>query len=373
MHVLPAPAVAGDVRLGELATFGEGVHGGIGAIEFAADGSRVAYSTQESSGYNVVLADVASGKEVNRVKMKDRPSRVVISPDLTFAASYNEFDHWVNLWNVVESTAVAQLRPKRGSDDSYNGLTSPQFSPDGKFLYCVDSSYRDTPMCDLVQFESATGKELRRFSIHQPGDEGYGAPRMHLSVDGRRAFCVHPKGTVVWDVAAGSKVAAGAYAMDPEDNGSLVCPPTADGRAVVVSANGKFHVWHVDDNKLSPELDVKGVSFVMSVDARFVAHFGGPKHEILIFDTKSGRQSRKLSGHGNIIYGAAFTADLRRLISVAADGALKVWDLNSASEIKSFHPDTRGFEKLRVTPNGRLAATSDEGGYVRVWGLPASQ
>src|SRR5262249_44091689 len=76
------------------------------------------------------------------------------------------------------------------------------------------------------------------------------------------------------------------------------------------------------------------------------------------------------------VYGLAFTADGKYLVTASGDPAVKVWELPAGKELKSF-AGPNGHKGLVVAvalaPDGTQFATARADNSARVWGFPTSR
>jgi WD40 repeat protein len=62
-----------------------------------------------------------------------------------------------------------------------------------------------------------------------------------------------------------------------------------------------------------------------------------------------------------------FSPDGRRLLGGSLDGSIKVWDMNTGSEVRTLRGHTRGVTGLALPADGRRLASSALDGTVRIW------
>lgn len=98
------------------------------------------------------------------------------------------------------------------------------------------------------------------------------------------------------------------------------------------------------------------LSVALSPDNRTLAVGYAPR-DIILWDARTGEQSRLLKGHGNWVVSLAFSADGRRLISGAGDSTARVWDIPSGKEIGRlrFQGESTYTQAVGLSPKGDVA------------------
>src|SRR6185503_15565058 len=96
------------------------------------------------------------------------------------------------------------------------------------------------------------------------------------------------------------------------------------------------------------------IATAYSPDGRLLASGGGgPRnddHSVRIWDTRTGAELKRITGHANDVLDLAFSPGGTELVTTSADGHTILWDVESGDElaratlaagILAYHPDGR--------------------------------
>ncbi len=242
-------------------------------------------------------------------------------------------DGTVRLWDVKSRTEIRR----------FNGHTGPvegvAVSPGGDYI--LSCSQDKT----IRLWKVATGKEIRRFVGH--GGWVYG---IAFSPDGKLGLSAGTRwgGTAVddfprlWDVETGQEI--------------------------------RRFLGHTDA--------VLGVTFSPDGRRALSASFD---RSVRLWDVASGRELHSFP-HTSRVYAVAFSPDGRQFVSGCGgdslkDGAvfdpvnclIRLWDIDTAREVRQFRGHTAGIRTVAWSPNGRyiLSATSGESFSATQWQSPS--
>ena len=198
-----------------------------------------------------------------------------------------------------------------------------------------------------------------------------------VTADGRRGVVGRGAGGItVWDLATG--VIEQRLTGHTRDVNSLFVSP--DGTQIVSSSDdGTVRVWRPGEGDhrilVKDPFPIDGLA--VTPDQRFVAvvrRFGVIAE---VYETASGQEISRLTGHDAAITSISSTSDGRRLLTGAGDGTARIWDLGAGrcERVLGGHPWGHGVVALEMSGDGSRAVTADQSlaPRVRVWDLTANR
>ena len=252
----------------------------------------------------------------------------------------------------LPEAAVARLGTVRFRHGFY--LNALAVSPDGAVL--AGAGWDHT----IHLWDMRTGRERMRFPGHC--DSVYAVT---FSPDGARIASGGLDGAVMlWSAADGKRLrkipahksSAGAVAFSP------------DGSKMASGGYDKIvRLWDADSGRRIREFEghgdpVKAVAF--SPDGGTLASGsgteGGTDPSIRFWDVESGEEKLKID-HGSPVSSLSFSPDGARLLAGSGDGATRMWNVESGSELWSVA--NRG-SLAAFSPDGKTFATRTESGRI---------
>ena len=274
------------------------------------------------------------------------------------------FDGRIRVWDVDSSSCLQVLGRPGGM------VESVCLSADGRWV--LSSTHRDK---SVRLWEVDTG----RCRHARPGDAD--ARSVRFSADGRRAVVGQADGRIrLWDLETGDSLQDSRIL----DRGSLeeVCV-SDDGRIAAVLMDHELKVFDIRRDRVVHRLKGRSrfalESAALSADGRTA--LAGSKVEddeglrYWVWDTATGQVLRAFEGppQGGF-QKVRMTADGRFAVSSGYESYMTLWDVHSGRTLRMLDGHERGERCLALTPDGRfvLAVHGDNFGYggeVRVWEL----
>jgi len=94
-----------------------------------------------------------------------------------------------------------------------------------------------------------------------------------------------------------------------------------------------------------------------------------PDYSLRLLDTATGRETRRLVGHREVVADVAFSPDGKRILSGSTDSNVILWDAASGAEIHRLVGHTSGVLAVAFQAEGRLAVSGAADGSLLLWDI----
>lgn len=320
----------------------------LGAVAFSPDGKLLAAG---GSDRVIRLWDLATRQELRALRgHQDWVSSLAFSPDGKLLTSASA-DGRIFLWEIGGKQAGAEFH------GHLRQVKAVAFTPDGKLL--VSASLDRT----LRLWDAATGEEVRKLNGHAAGVTG-----LALAPSGQVAASVGRDRTLrLWDLVAGKELAVAP------DLPSVPEYPvfTADGEQVVVFVPpAEIHIYDRAGallRKLGPVHEQEVVCVAFSPDASLAA-LGDANGTVRLWDVTKGERIGGDWGAHSALADLAFLPGRRALLTVGGDGVIKIWDLAKRQQPeRTWAGQSRQVLAIVFNADGKRVVTLARDRTLRLW------
>lgn len=274
------------------------------ALAFSPDGKVLASAGDDGK---VILRVLETGKETS-LEAGGRIAALAFSGDGTRLLSAGTAGE-MRAWDAATGRERAPAGERRE-------VHVARFSPDGSVLALGDLSGR------VRLVNPADGRLLREIEAHSGGVATVaflGNGKVLLSAGIWEAVRL-------WDAATGEKLLE-----TPDDELFGAAAVAADGMTMVTASGHALFVWRFEE---------------------------GPKPALKLLTRQP--------GHLGQVQSVSFSADGRRL-ATAADHYVRIWDVETAREVRVLQGSERNYQSVAFSPAGRTVAAGSINTPVRLW------
>lgn len=334
-------------------------HGGpVTDLAVTADGKFLVTGSDDKT---VRVWDVTGGKQLRSFQgHQSKVLAVAVRGDGKQVASGSD-DGGIRVWDLSATDEHTALT------DSKESLWAVAVSPDGKLVASAGADKQ------IRVYDFATGK------LGATLDAGAAMTALAFLPDSNRLVAGGgDKAVKVWDIAAKKVLkelpghALAALALAASDDGKLVVSGSADATVRGFDPDSGKELWKWSSRKAACALSIRAGGKQLAV--------GTADGGLAVVDI-SGSAPKELSAQGAHTAGTtcvAFSPDGTRLASVGGDGALRVWSADAAGALaqlvrfegQTVPGSTTGFSPLSTvafSPDGRFVAAAGADAVVRVW------
>jgi WD40 repeat protein len=372
------------------------------AAAFSQDGKRIVAGKTDKT---VELLDSATGQRIRGLTaLDDVMKEAVHSPD-DRRVSIASASGLIRLWDLEANRLVAERRAGKN--------TKTVFSPDGAYWAFIDEKdaveILNAGTTDIIaRFKRPAKAALARFSrdnslllfIPRVGEDvdwalttvqvstgatvnvfkgtrGWGRQLgTQFYLDGGEEGTLRLRDVASWrEVRAFAGQPSLAAAAFSSSGGRIALARRADVSVLDAETGQQLGTCpvppgHATDTNVTP---LAAVAF--SSDGRRIA-YGVDNKTIIICDVEKRTVVQSLTGHDEEIRTLSFSSDDRQLISGdnnGDNGAVKVWDVASGRNLRTFKLNATFANVVAFSPDGRRAFAGTDNNRIHIWDLASGR
>jgi WD40 repeat protein len=323
------------------------------------NGERVVSASEDNT---LKIWDVASGHLQHTLRGHTNVvCAVAVTPDGKQIVSASS-DETLKIWDVAEGILLRTLAGHHGF------VKDVAIIPSSKMAISASNDHT------LKIWQLDSGREIMTLAGHPAA-----VTAVVVTPDGRKAISTtrdsaeRSKAVTVWDLQAGKELypltgigLGGRYGSNIGDFGRILVTP--DGlHLITVKGSHELMVWD-----LASEVEVCTISapqtrefhhifeaIISTYDSQQIIT-GSTDGIIRLWNIASGEELRSFAGHLASVTTLALMPEGDRLVSASLDQTLKVWDLDSGELVTHFSGDG-GFTACAVAPDGTIIAGESSG------------
>lgn len=316
------------------------------------DGKQIAFSLNETV---VRIEKLIYGDELKTMYDEHPISSefASFSPDGKLLVSAHS-DGSIKLWDVATCKKCKEISGHDG------WVKSASFSSDGKMI--VSASGDNT----IKIWDVETGDLIKTLEHDFAVTSAF-----FINDDKQIASSSYDKTVIIWDIR--SKKRINVYRHEGIVNNLAISPNQQYIAACSYLFNsptkGVIYIW---DRKQDKAIRImKGHngdiwSLCFSPDGQYIVSSGD--REIIVWNVSTGDTLHTLTGHNGNIYDVCFSPDGNRVVSSSEDGTIKIWDVKTGKELRTYGDNSMGgVNAINFNDIGSLFVSASDDGFIRIW------
>lgn len=340
-------------------------------LRFSEDGNRIA----GASGTAIAVMNLREGGRTVRLLQGHTSAKgaLSMSPDGNFLATQDDRQQ-TEVWDLRLGRIVQRLDPHAPGGIAHAALA---YSPDGKLLAAAATGVRENDILDsqVRLWDPAAGREMKTL-----GQLGNAAVSISFSPDGHLlAAGDYNGGLKVWErgtwkelVSLSGTTRGGVSAVLDAGN-NLVVESTAvvfspDGHWLAATRDRSIDIWAVPAGNRAQHLEGQVFTAIaFSPDSKLLASADLLRRVIEIRNVESGEVKISIQSSQEKISSLGFSPDGRWLAGSGTDHTIRLWDVATGAQLRTFEAHTGSVNAIAFTRDGQWLTSSSDDGSIRFW------
>ncbi|TWU02539.1 protein kinase domain-containing protein [Stieleria varia] len=366
--------------------------GQILSVAFQRDGQRLVSGGNDQA---VHVWDTNSGKLLRVFKGHTHDvASIVVHPDDARIISCAR-NRMIKIWDASSSQESILLSGQQKT------VSDMKFSPDQRWLACVDTAVWNVGDPGAVQFwNTTTLAKSHRLTGHTGAVNSFAFSPDGISI----ATASEDRTVMIWDVATGSRINTFLKSKSPlravefSPDGRFLVTGTvdntvqvwdsktrqeihtlagsgeeiksltysSDGRLLAAASSLGSKVWESETGLLVmefPQIGTANAVFVSNDEMLACA----VHQSVHLIELKSGKPLKTFTAHNRNIADMAISPDGKRLLTCSEDRTVKLWDMATGEQVLALDTPDVLPRTLAMSPGGDVVAAGGEGLAVTLW------
>ena len=113
-------------------------------------------------------------------------------------------------------------------------------------------------------------------------------------------------------------------------------------------------------------------SVAITPDGKYIVS-GSSDNTIKLWDIKSGEEIRTFKGHSSWVILVTITQDGKYIVSGSLDNTIKLWDIKSGKEIRTFEGHSDSVKSVAITPDGKYIVSGSSDETIKLWDIKSGE